>query len=600
MQALILAAGKGSRLKELTQGNTKCMIKVNGKRLIDHMLTQITRFDISRIVLVVGYEKEGLIEYLGHSYNDIPIIYIVNPDFDTTNNIYSLLLAADELKKDNTVLFESDLMLSDDVYNQLFDESNHENNFALVAKYDNWMDGTVLEINEDGLIEKFIPKDEFLYSRSSNYYKTINSYFFKKEFSEQRYIPWLKAYCESRGKSEYYENVLRVVLTVEPNAITALQITSRSLWYEIDDKIDLENCEILFSSDYERYMGRYGGYWRFPKLIDFCYLINPYFPTPKLLDEVKSNLAILYREYPSGAKTLNKLAANIFDIDSSKIQLFNGASEGIKHLFDFWPDKLVGLTIPSFNEYISVIPKDRLKLFSLENNNFCYSKEYILSCLAVVDVFILVNPDNPMGNYLTKNEVIDILNYCVMNDKILVYDESFVDFASLHEEATLISDEYLKSENLVIIKSISKSYGVAGLRLGIIASSNKNLINYLSSVVPIWGINSFAENFLQIFPKYRNEYFRAREKFIQERERFYSNLMKIRNIQVHQSHSNYFTIRLKNSTSREVSHFMVKNNILIKDLKDKLAPESTYIRVAIKERIQNDLFVDLLTQFYEN
>ena len=599
MQALVLAAGKGSRLKGLTQGNTKCMIQVNGKKLIDHMLTQITLFDVSRIVMVVGYEKQGLIEYLGNSYNDVPITYVVNPDYDTTNNIYSLLLAANELKKEDTMLFESDLMLSDDIYNQLF-SNNHNKSFALVDKYASWMDGTVIEINKAGSIENFIQKGDINYSNSNNYYKTINAYFFKKEFSEKKYIPWLKAYCDSRGNSEYYENVLKVVLTVDPGMIDALQIDSKSIWYEIDDQIDLKNCELLFSANYENFMSRYGGYWRFPKLVDFCYLVNPYFPTERFLDEVKSNFSVLYREYPSGNETLNELAANMFDIDSDKIQIFNGASEGIKHLFELWNDKFIGITTPTFNEYISVIPEERLKLFSLENNNLLYTKDFILASLENVDVFILVNPDNPLGNYLSKDDVISILEYCAENDKILVYDESFVDFTELKDEATLLSNEFLSNENLVIIKSISKSYGVAGLRLGIIASSNKKVIDYMSTVVPIWGINSFAENFLQIFPKYRGEYKLAREYFITERERFYKLLEMTDYVDVLPSSSNYFTIRLKKDTSDDLSRYMIKNNLLIKDLKDKISPAGSYIRVAIKDREQNDLFISVLREFNGN
>nr|MCR4850153.1 NTP transferase domain-containing protein [Lachnospiraceae bacterium] len=110
MQAIILAAGMGKRLKELTRNNTKCMVRVNGVTLIDRMLHQIDGHHLSRIVIVVGYEGQKLIEYIGTLGIGTEIVYVENPVYDKTNNIYSLALAKDRLLEDDTILFESDLI----------------------------------------------------------------------------------------------------------------------------------------------------------------------------------------------------------------------------------------------------------------------------------------------------------------------------------------------------------------------------------------------------------------------------------------------------------------------------------------------------------
>ena len=94
MQAIILAAGMGRRLKELTQDNTKCMVKVNGVTLIERMLRQIEKKQLSRIVIVVGYEGKKLIDYISTLGINTPIVYVNNPIYDKTNNIYSSLLSA--------------------------------------------------------------------------------------------------------------------------------------------------------------------------------------------------------------------------------------------------------------------------------------------------------------------------------------------------------------------------------------------------------------------------------------------------------------------------------------------------------------------------
>ena len=88
MQAIILAAGMGKRLKELTHNNTKCMVRVNGVTMIDRMLHQIDKKHLSRIVIVVGYEGKKLIDYIATLGIQTPIIFVNNPIYDKTNYIF--------------------------------------------------------------------------------------------------------------------------------------------------------------------------------------------------------------------------------------------------------------------------------------------------------------------------------------------------------------------------------------------------------------------------------------------------------------------------------------------------------------------------------
>lgn len=155
MQAIILAAGMGKRLKELTKDNTKCMVKVNGVTLIDRMLHQIDAHDLSRIVIVVGYEGGKLIDYISTLDIKTPIVFIENPIYDKTNNIYSLALAKEQLREDDTLLFESDLIFEDAVLDELVNDPSET--LALVDKYESWMDGTCVKLSEDDEIEAFIP-----------------------------------------------------------------------------------------------------------------------------------------------------------------------------------------------------------------------------------------------------------------------------------------------------------------------------------------------------------------------------------------------------------------------------------------------------------
>lgn len=182
MQAIILAAGMGKRLGELTKNNTKCMISVNGTKLIDRMLGQLSKLRLNRVIIVVGYEGQKLRDYIGHRFDDVlRIEYVDNPVYNRTNNIYSLALAKEKLQEDDTLLIESDLIFDDRLFQLLLD--NPYPNLALVAKYQTWMDGTMVRIDEENNIINFIPKKAFKYSDTDSYYKTVNIYKFSKDFS---------------------------------------------------------------------------------------------------------------------------------------------------------------------------------------------------------------------------------------------------------------------------------------------------------------------------------------------------------------------------------------------------------------------------------
>ena len=210
MQAVILAAGMGRRLGELTKGNTKCMVEVNGVTLIDRLLGQLSKLDLKRVVIVVGYEGEKLVNYIGDRFSDrFEIVFINNPIYDKTNNIYSLALAREQLAEDDTILLESDLIFDDRMFSLILD--NPYPNLALVAKYQTWMDGTMVRIDDDNNIVNFITKKAFKYSEVEHYYKTVNIYKFSRDFMVNKYLPFLDAYCSSIGNNEYYEQVLRVI-----------------------------------------------------------------------------------------------------------------------------------------------------------------------------------------------------------------------------------------------------------------------------------------------------------------------------------------------------------------------------------------------------
>jgi histidinol-phosphate/aromatic aminotransferase/cobyric acid decarboxylase-like protein len=599
MQAVILAAGMGKRLKELTHDNTKCMVKVNGVTLIDRMLHQIEAKHMSRIVMVVGYEGKKLIDYVETLGIETPIVFIDNPIYDKTNNIYSLSLASDWLCKEDTILFESDLIFEDAVLDTLIDDPR--DTLALVDKYESWMDGTCVKLSEDDTIEAFVPGSKFRYDERERYYKTVNIYKFSKHFSETHYVPFLEAYQKVLGNNEYYEQVLRVITMLDDPEIKAKRLDGQ-LWYEIDDIQDLDIASSMFITDedarVEMLHSRYGGYWRYPKLLDFCYLVNPYFPPQKMVDEMMASFPVLLTQYPSGMGVNSLLAAKNFGVRRDNIVVGNGAAELIKCVMEKMDGK-VGIIRPTFEEYPHRYDESDVEVFWPENDDYKYSADDIMSFFGDKNIsnLILINPDNPSGNYIPKPDLLRLIDWTRDNKIKFIVDESFVDFAD-DTTASIIDQDILdKNSHLYVMKSISKSYGVPGLRLGILASGDKDSIAAIKKDVSIWNINSFAEFYMQIYEKYRKDYVKALARFREERRKFFSELSAIPGVRVIPSQANYFMAELTNGiTAKELNRrLIVDHDILIKNLIAKMNVDGRqYVRIAIRSREDNRKLVDAL------
>lgn len=601
MQAIILAAGMGKRLGEYTKNNTKCMVPVNGTPLIDRVLGQLSKLNLTRVVIVVGYEGKKLMDYLGNERSGLKIEYVNNPIYDKTNNIYSLALAKQQMMEDDTLLIESDLIFEDGMFNLLLD--NPFPNLALVAKYETWMDGTMVRIDDENNIINFVPKAAFRYADVDKYYKTVNIYKFSKEFSTTKYVPFLEAYTKSVGNNEYYENVLRIISFLNSHDLKALPITNEK-WYEIDDKQDLDIAEALFSDTealLKRYYTRYGGFWRFPQMLDFCYLVNPYFRRSKIIDELEANFRTLLGEYPSGMKVNTLLASKCWGVKEEYIIPGNGAAELIKALMENIDGKM-GVIRPTFEEYPNRLDENNVVPFIPQNRDFRYGVDDLISFFGknMVDTLLLINPDNPSGNFIPLDDVCKLATWCESNNIRLIVDESFVDFSEQWETSSLLYDNYLEAyPHMAVMKSISKSYGVPGLRLGILASADTALIAKMKKQVSIWNINSFAEFFMQIFTKYEKDYKKACARFIEVRSVFLKELESIPFLHVMPTQANFVLCEVfEPYTANDLAVKLLKDhNILISACSAKKGIEpNKYVRLAVRSTDDNKRLISALKE----
>lgn len=596
MQAIILAAGMGKRLKNLTQNNTKCMVKVCGVTLIERMLRQLERHDLKRIVVVVGYEAKGLIDFISTLGIRTRIEYVENPVYDTTNNIYSLYLACDKMAEDDTLLFESDIIFEERLLDGLIDDPR--DTLALVDRYEPWMDGTCVKLNDSDEITDFIPGRKFRFDDSGECFKTVNIYKFSKDFSENCYIPFLKAYQKACGVNEYYEQAINLISRLDEPGIRARRLRGER-WYEIDDIQDLDIAESLFESDPARRLDlfekRRGGYWRYPKLAEFVSCRNGFFPPEKILDEIKSSFEDLILSRPSGASVLSLVAAKDFGGSAENVIVFRDLGSMIRA----WTAENAGkVGIIGFDEGQTGLPENSDFVFcnaAFEDNfTFGYIADFIEKNR--IKSVVLATPDRISGAALKKDELLKLVSWTKERGVRLACDATFAEFSDDCGAADL-TEICLPAENdhLFVLRDIAEAYGMNGLGLSVMVAGGSSAAERMKrDLSNLCGVDAFAEYFMQVFEKYKKKYCAAIRSFCAERARVEAELSKIEAVRLYRSQSTKLLIELKAGCSRPLAERLLAEYAILVERPVGLGEK--FIRIALREPSENDRLIGALRE----
>ena len=237
--AVLLAAGIGSRLFPLTQNIPKCLTLVNDKSILERLINNLKSQGFKRLVIVTGYKKECIMDYLGEKSGDICIEYIYSPLYKTTNNIYSLWMARNIINEP-FVLFESDLVLN----STLLDNMVYPGRMA-VALMQPWLNGTTVSVNKEKMVTKFQKGTTDSYSDIR--YKTVNIYSFSL-LSWRAIVKLLNQYISEGNVNCYYETVFAEMIDNQTLTFESVSFDHKA-WYEIDTIQDLAKAELLFPKE---------------------------------------------------------------------------------------------------------------------------------------------------------------------------------------------------------------------------------------------------------------------------------------------------------------------------------------------------------------
>lgn len=596
-RAVILAAGKGDRLQPLTADLPKCLVEINGEALLSRTLRALAAHGVTEAVIVIGYKGEVIRGRIGARFAGVDVRYVDAPDYATTNNIRSLWDARGYFDED-ILLLEADVVFDGAVIASLL---RRPGSSAAVAPHHEGLSGTVVRCDRQGRIRSFVlGADQGGTFDPGGAFKTVNIYLLRAELLRDQVLPRLCRQIEADHVQDYYESIFRDL--VADGSVTDLEAVdvSASRWYEVDDHRDLDAAEFMFLDrhvQFDRIQQVYGSYWRYG-FVDHSYLYNMHFPPPAMLEGFGDDLREIVVNYPVGQAELARLVADWTGASAEQLVVGNGAAELIKILGAKFMGSLT-IPTPSFNEYEAVMPPDQLNRMPLDPASFDLDGEAFASfaIARASDTAVIVSPNNPTARSVPRDDLLRVARRLEAHGCRLIVDESFIEFSRAGREGSVESmiDAH---PNLAVLKSMSKVFGVAGLRIGYLLSADRDFIGAVRECLPIWNVNGFAEAFLRSVGRYRSEFVESCELTSATCSDLYQRLRALPGLEPVEPDANFILCKLtaRSLTGPELARRLyIEHHILIKDCSAKSMPEADrYVRIASRTATENEQLAQAL------
>ena len=562
-----------------------------GVPLLLRTLQTLAGAGVRTVVIVVGYRAEDVITAVAGHEAGMRVVFVRSQRFDSTNNAYSLWLARQWLTEDLFVL-DGDVVFDAPILTMLAATSAAA--ACGVVRWRAGLHGTVVELSADGVVSAVhLNGGPPIGVTSAAVFKTINVHLLRKAYLEAEFVPVLGELIASGGEQSFYEEALARTVSRGRYQVTGVDCAGVA-WQEVDDGTDLELASFSFGSAPQRQellARQHGGYWRHP-VADHCLLTNPFFPPPGLLAELAASTFGTVTCYPVGQDRLRELLSAAVGSPPAQLAVANGASELIKVLGRILTR--VALVVPCFGEYEAVLgdlpiamPWPSLRV----DVDQVYDEAVRLRARAVV----VESPANPTSLSIRQKDLLKLATRLARTSAALIVDESFADFSATPDS---LRTHLAANPNIVIIKSMSKAYGVAGLRLGYLASADEDLLGAVLAELPVWNINGQAEAFLRLLPRYRAAFAESIAQVRAARDELYTMLCQRPSFaQVYRPQANFVLARLAGpSTAAEVARaLLARHGIMVKDCGGKSMPHAqSHLRLASRTRAENRRLVAAL------
>jgi histidinol-phosphate/aromatic aminotransferase/cobyric acid decarboxylase-like protein/choline kinase len=588
MTAIILAAGYGRRMRPLSDATHKALLPVGDSTILGRILDGLQAIGVTDIVIVTGYRADDVRAFCAAQYAHLPVRFVHNERFDRTNNIVSLSMAfAQTPLRGDAIVIECDLLFDATVLRRLLTPA--PGNIALVDRYRPGMDGTVVSVQDDVITHVFPPHLQGPQFHYDDKFKTLNIYRFDRQFCETVFKPLLDCYANLIDGNVFYELVLGMLVNMQHERIHAA-IVDGSKWAEVDDPNDLAAARFQFEPASRAGIldEAMGGQWSFD-VTDFAYMRNLHFPTDAMIAAMRQALPALMRNYGSTQRVLNQKLAWHLLCDPQRLQVLNGASQVYPMLQRLVGQRPVLRPVPTFGEYERMFPNG-----ATYQDRPGVDLDAIGRAIPAGGVVVLVTPNSLTGTVIPTRWILDCARRHA--DRLFIVDESFIDFSDEPSMVSLLEQTPLA--NVLVIKSLSKSLGVPGLRLGYVYCTDADVIRALEREIPIWNLGAPAEFFLELMLKYRPDFERSLGATKADRAAF-ALMLESRTLvaKVHPSGGNFLLVTLKGEASmagRVRARLLERFAIDVKDASNRVPAAAPCLRVAVRLADDNARFCDAL------
>ena len=347
--------------------------------------------------------------------------------------------------------------------------------------------------------------------------------------------------------------------------------------------------------------------------IDACFLSNPY-ATDLVLEDFRKELIHtnkikkVIEFYPSQNQVIADVLSTHLNVSARNIFIGNGASEVIQAVIHNFTTRKIIVNIPTFSSYYEFVKEGVAVVYNRldpqENFNLNIEKYIQLIEKEKPDTIVLINPNNPSGGYIKLSDIQYLLNRLSWVENIII-DESFIHFAYEDENYEIKSAAMMieNFNNLIIIKSMTKDFGIGGIRAGY-GVMDKEKVGYLLRHGYLWNLSGLAEYFFRLYvsDKFQREYEKARIRCIQESRHFFSELATMPGLKVYPSMANFVLVELTNgATSYDfVSKLLIKYGVYIRDCSDKIGLDGEFVRIASRTKAENEIIVDSARDVLQN
>lgn len=346
--------------------------------------------------------------------------------------------------------------------------------------------------------------------------------------------------------------------------------------------------------------------------IDACFLSNPY-ATDLFVDHlnrdvmIKGKFRAFLEFYPSQNNVIASRISSAINVRPQSIFVGNGAIEIIQAVIKNFVKKKMVIVLPTFSPFYEFAESNiELVFFYLDKENSFKINLRDLSKFIKnekPDSLVLVNPNNPTGGYILKEDLISFIDLHKELENIIV-DESFIHFAIEYSKISDFSIQNLvkNHDNLIVIKSMSKDFGIAGIRAGY-AVMSPTKVELLTRYGFLWNSNGISEYFFSLYSKnyFRKEYEQIRRKYINETQSFFNSLITIPNIRVYPSVANFVLVELIDGTRSEdfVFKLLLDYGIYIRIVNDKKGLNGEFVRIASRSSKDNHEIVQSIKSIFK-